>query len=213
MLTECVVAKLTVRSRSRYASRVSRIDGVEGAYMRLKRQQKLVSRYTVASKEGQHFRLGPGQVASLFPAWNTITISQSSYVPPSPQMPWAVNVNIVGKLPALCFLLPIISHEICRRECSVGLSLRQYYCRPVPCFHTFSKATHDSGSLQLISGGCSSETLGDCRGEWNAGPGSMTYWSTRQSLLPVKSGQCEVSRSPPDHGHLIYRHFGHWLDR
>ena len=57
MLTESVIAKLTVRSRSRYASRVSPIDEADGVYVRLKR---LVSGYTVASKRGTAlFSLNP----------------------------------------------------------------------------------------------------------------------------------------------------------
>src|SRR5258706_5808604 len=60
--------------------------------------------------------------------------------------------------------------------------------------------------LQPISGRCSSETSGAVEGEWNAGTISITYWSTRQSMMP---GQCEVSKSPPDHGHILYRQ---WTD-
>ena len=144
MLTESVIAKLTVRSRSRYASRMSRIDEADGACVRLKLRQRLVSGYTVASKRGTALFGLDSDRSHYF----TVTI---------PLSPQTLNVQIHCRsckcecqeaadtfLPsAFCFLSTVdIYHQPlswCLRECSVQTTADD----------TYSKATHGSPSARF----------------------------------------------------------------
>ena len=169
--------------------------------------------YGSIQKGNSSFRLGPGQVA-LFHSRRT----------PLPLKPLNVRIHCECEcqedadtflLSAICFL----HYAPCQRPISM-ISRFPGVCENVQfrLLRMMLIAKLPMAPLQPVSGCCCSETPGDCQGEWNAGPISITSWSTPQSLFPIKSGvgesgQCEVSKSPPDHRHLINRLFEHWLDR